>query len=303
MTGLLWNATTRADCALLWKTLKPLPAHQAAARSVASKLYQNKARYIDVVTATGVPWWFIACLHEREASSNFGCYLGNGQSLSRVTTEVPEGRGPWATFFAGAIDALIYEGFTKIKDWSIEHALFLAEVFNGPGYHNKGLPSPYVVGGSNIQKPGKYTVDHGFDPGVMDTQLGVATILHELLALDPEFAATTAAGVTVEPLPAAPAENTGSDSDTAWLQDALNRLGAAPPLVVDAWYGRRTKAAVRAFQAAHGLNPDGLAGALTIPVIEKALKEKEPQKWFSPTGLSQRCALLFSRFWPLWPFR
>jgi Putative peptidoglycan binding domain len=95
------------------------------------------------------------------------------------------------------------------------------------------------------------------------------------------------------PPPAAPA---AFDADeTAWLQAALNRLGAAeplskherlpkdeglpkqeglskyPPLIVDGCYGRHTRRAVATFQAAHGLVPDGLAGPLTVAEIRKQL--------------------------------
>jgi lysozyme family protein len=68
---------------------------------------------------------------------------------------------------------------------------------------------------------------------------------------------------------------------TAWLQAALNRLGAAVrlskpegfsrdlPLVVDGCYGRHTRRAVTAFQAAYGLAPDGLAGPLTLAEIRR----------------------------------
>jgi lysozyme family protein len=62
---------------------------------------------------------------------------------------------------------------------------------------------------------------------------------------------------------------------TAWLQAALNRLGAAErfsrdlPLVVDGCYGRHTRRAVTGFQAAHGLAPDGLAGPLTLAEIRR----------------------------------
>jgi lysozyme family protein len=62
---------------------------------------------------------------------------------------------------------------------------------------------------------------------------------------------------------------------TAWLQAALNRLDAAegfsndPPLAVDGSYGRHTRRMVTAFQAAHGLAPDGLAGPLTVAEIRR----------------------------------
>ena len=62
---------------------------------------------------------------------------------------------------------------------------------------------------------------------------------------------------------------------TARLQAALNRLNATEgfskdlPLVVDGCYGRHTRRAVIAFQAAHGLAPDGLAGPLTLAEIRR----------------------------------
>lgn len=47
------------------------------------------------------------------------------------------------------------------------------------------------------------------------------------------------------------------------LQERLNALGASPPLDVDGEFGRRTEAAVIAFQQAHGLEADGIVGRLT----------------------------------------
>ncbi len=61
------------------------------------------------------------------------------------------------------------------------------------------------------------------------------------------------------------------DRGTAWLQNALNRLGEEPPLVADGSYGPMTVAAVKAFQAAHGLEADGRFGPATQAAIEAAL--------------------------------
>lgn len=48
------------------------------------------------------------------------------------------------------------------------------------------------------------------------------------------------------------------------LQQALNDAGALPRLTVDGEIGDRSKAAIRAFQVAHRLTPDGIAGPLTL---------------------------------------
>jgi len=205
MTKLVWSAETKTHYAQLWAGLEARPERKAEAQATARRINARRRRYAVVEASTGVPWWFIGCLHEREAPrpEAFVDYLGNGQPFARKTTAVPAGRGPFDSWDAGAIDALMTKGFSKIEDWSVEHALFLAETFNGPGYWNKGLPSPYVVGASNKQERGKYTVDHEFDASIMDIQIGVATMLKELLAIVPAlFAQPTAgrrtgAGVTV----------------------------------------------------------------------------------------------------------
>jgi len=62
--------------------------------------------------------------------------------------------------------------------------LFWEETLNGPGYDMLGMPSPYLWGGTSIQRRGKYTSDHHFDPTVMDTQLGVAGMLWMIGHLD-----------------------------------------------------------------------------------------------------------------------
>ena len=55
---------------------------------------------------------------------------------------------------------------------------------------------------------------------------------------------------------------------TKWLQGELNVfVTPSPNLVVDGMYGPKTAAAVKLFQAAHGLAVDGMAGNITQSVI------------------------------------
>jgi putative chitinase len=58
---------------------------------------------------------------------------------------------------------------------------------------------------------------------------------------------------------------------TVWIQQSLNKLGADPPLVPDGSFGPLTAAAVRHFQVAHALTPDGKISQETIAAIEQAL--------------------------------
>jgi lysozyme family protein len=148
---------------------------------------EHRQTYESISSATGVPWAMIAALHRRESDADFTTYLGNGEPLNRVTRLVPKGRGPFPTFEAGAIDALKLDGLASVPDWRLEKILYFCEIFNGTGYNNRGLPSPYLWGGTNIQKPGKYVADGKWNGRAWDTQPGCAPIIATIAKLDPSI--------------------------------------------------------------------------------------------------------------------
>jgi lysozyme family protein len=178
----MYNATLNRQ---RWESLTIKPARLAEVTDQARWIISNRARYETVQRLTGVPWWFIGALHAREAprKTAFQCYLGNGQSLKRKTTLAPKGRGPFATWEAGAVDALCIQKFNAVRDWSIEHVLYLAEEYNGMGYAAHGLTSPYVWGATNYQQAGKYVADGKFEASVWDQQIGVAAVLQVVMGL------------------------------------------------------------------------------------------------------------------------
>lgn len=167
-----------------WDRMIIKPAREHEFTALAAFAVAHKQLYADIERATGVPWWLIAVLHRRESDANFHTYLGNGDSLARRTVHVPRGRGPFPTFQAGAIDALHLDGLTNVKDWRLEKALYYCELFNGFGYANRGLPSPYNFGGTNIQRPGKYISDGVWSSSAWDGQPGCAPILADIAKLD-----------------------------------------------------------------------------------------------------------------------
>src|SRR5690349_8439291 len=101
-----------------------------------------KARYQAVEARTGVPWYFTAVTHEREASQRWNTQLGQGDPLNEVSTHVPAGRGPFKTWEDGAVDALVKcpPYAAKNKDWSIGGLLTMLEQYNGTGYANGPAP-------------------------------------------------------------------------------------------------------------------------------------------------------------------
>src|SRR5260370_5414224 len=159
------NALIQAN-ARRWTAMRLTDERVAVFSSVARRLVASKPRYAVVARDTGVPWFVIAVIHEREASQRFDRYLGNGQLLSRETTEVPAGRGPFIgpeAFENGCVDALVACApyAAQWRDWSIGGALTLLERYNGLGYATHGQPSPYIWSGSDQYSIGKITRDHG----------------------------------------------------------------------------------------------------------------------------------------------
>ena len=167
-----------------WDAMSINPSRVEEFRKLAQFAVDHKAQYKEIQDATNVPWPLIAVLHRRESDADFNTYLGNGEPLNRVTTLVPKGRGPFSSFKAGAIDALKIDGLSMVSDWRLEKMLYYCELFNGAGYNNRGLASPYVWGGTNQQDRGKYVSDGMFNPNVMDTQPGCAPILKMIAQLD-----------------------------------------------------------------------------------------------------------------------
>lgn len=79
------------------------------------------------------------------------------------------------------------------KDWSAGGALTLLEQYNGLGYANRGLSSPYIWAGTDQYVKGKFVADGVFDPNEVDHQLGCAAILKAMMAIDPSISFGTQA--------------------------------------------------------------------------------------------------------------
>ena len=175
-----------------WDSMVIHPDVLPKAQAVADKIIALKDRYTPLEIATGIPWYFIGLLHMRESNFNFNTHLHNGDPLNengrfKRTTHVPKGRpfsspqdGVTYSFEESALDALKYE-FSGVKSWDITSIAFLQETYNGFGYRNKGLSSPYLWAGSNQYVRGKFIRDHVFDPTVVDSQLGVMVVLKCIL--------------------------------------------------------------------------------------------------------------------------
>ena len=256
--------------------------------AVAKKGYVNKQRYIDIIhrlrkLGSNMPdeaWVFIAVVHNRESGMDFDTHLGQGDPLNKKTVHVPAGRGPFFgadAFEQGAVDALWYcapHAAKNNKDWSISGMLTYLERYNGLGYANRDIPSPYLWAGTDQYTKGKYVADGVFDANAVDKQLGCSGLIKKIDFLDGGIDFGGVPDVSSQPvLPEPDKMPVDGVFDAIWLQWALNQLGATPALRVDGINGIGTKAAVKRFQQANKLTVDGIAGKNTIAAIINDLKE------------------------------
>lgn len=275
----------KAGYSALWASM--VFTRSAEIQRDAMKLLSFRERYEAASNATRVPVIVMAVIHNRESNARFDTYLGNGQPLSRVTTIVPKGRGPWEgkdAWLHGAVDGLHLTRLDAVADepegWTIERALYQCELWNGFGPRNHGINTGYLWAGTNHYgppqaAPGKYVADGKWDAGYIDRQIGCAPIMRAMATLAPDLALP---GMNVDAIPRpktrvpTPVGVGGIQHDAMWVQRALNKLGA--DLTADGSYGKWTELAVRNFQEAHGLDVDGIAGPKTFTAIEAALTEK-----------------------------
>jgi lysozyme family protein len=126
-----------------------------------TKIQENKSRYRAIEASTGYPRLLVAAIHAKESSLDFAANMVNGEPLHRVTRKKPEGLGPWKSWEAAAetaMNLLKGKGLTAKVDSSLSTAQIacLLEYYNGLGYRNKGVNSPYLWAGTNHYERGRF---------------------------------------------------------------------------------------------------------------------------------------------------
>lgn len=164
----------------LWDRAQVTDGKKGEATAEANRINNYRSRYEPIERVTGVPWYMVGCIHYRESSFDFGTYLGNGDRLDRPTIHVPKDRGPFSSWEAGAEDALVLDGLSQNKTWTIERILYWLERFNGQGYFGRDATSPYLWSWTTEYHGGKFTADGVFSRTTWDSQGGCAAILKTL---------------------------------------------------------------------------------------------------------------------------
>lgn len=276
---------------------------QNAATQQARAVIAAKVRLKAVEKLTTVPWFVLGLMLLREAGLtkdgklDFGAALHNGQRIigrGLKTTIVPKGRGPFSTFEDGAVDAIKLRKMDK-GAWTLERTAFELEGYNGWGYYFHDLPSPYLWGGTNRQRLGKYVSDGKFDQNFLDPQLGAMAILKTVMALDAEArfgsskAVSATAPATVDSIMDTGAADTIPDAievpastnaitpdpeiDSIHVQNALRKLGYFEVGIVGDNPGGGTAGAITAFKMDRGMTGPAVIDQALVDELAKAVYE------------------------------
>ncbi|HWP52967.1 MAG TPA: hypothetical protein VN476_02480 [Pyrinomonadaceae bacterium] len=244
----------RNEYETLFASCEIRPERLNEVKAFAAKAVANKERYSTISELTDVPWYIIAAIHLLEATQSFAAHLHNGDPLTARTVNDPPGRPPVGAppfkFNDSAVDALVFERFDRVEDWTLPGALFNLERFNGFGTRDKGIHTPYLWSFSNHYTKGKFIADHVFDPNAVSRQCGAAVLLKRMLSeqtfsfpanIPPSTAdeIRTAGG-------AVPFSNTKKTIQATRLQKLLNRFPKLSiKLIPDGVPGGNTSAAFK----------------------------------------------------------
>jgi len=183
---MLLTDTLRKEYTDLDLTCQVRQDRTADVAAVAQKLQASRARYEAVGNPLGIPWEFVAAVHQMECSARFDLHLHNGDPLTARTTHVPAGRplagAPPFTWQESATDALTFMKLHEVKDWSVAGTLYQMEKYNGFGYRKRNIFTPYLWAGSNHYVAGKFVRDGKFDPAAVSKQIGAALLWRQLRA-------------------------------------------------------------------------------------------------------------------------
>jgi lysozyme family protein len=213
--------------------------------SVAKSVVAAKPRYQTVEAATGVPWYLIAVIHERESDQNWFASLAQGDPWDKVSVHVPAGRGPFRSWEQAAVDSLLNCApyLARNKDWSIGGTLTKLEEYNGLGYAARGVPSPYLWSGTDQYRSGKYVRDGVYDSAVVDSQPGCVGLLLAMMALDQtiSFDGKMPPIVALPPAPNPPASDLGRPLKPSIRNPSKGSIGAFVASILSTLFKPRRK--------------------------------------------------------------
>ena len=255
------SSALREQYETLFNTCMIRPERAQSVEQLIARMRANRPRHQNVGDALGIPWYFVAVIHNMESSCNFTRHLHNGDPLTACTVQVPAGRPrtgiPPFTWEESASDALTLKKLSAQTEWSLAGMLYQIERYNGWGYrlYHPHVLSPYLWGFSNHYVSGKYIHDGTWSDSAVSKQCGAAVLLRRFAELgEIEFGDQPTPEPDTTPLVSRHAKRRPTDSETLLRAEQLQMwLNTFPGIFVkvDGVAGDRTSDAYKKVTASH----------------------------------------------------
>ena len=178
------NREMTARLERLWNTIEVRPQYQKQVSAASDMVMNGIGKYREVQDTVNIPWQIIGVIDKMEGNCDPLAVLHNGERIvgtNRKTTLVPAGRGPFTSWSDAAIDAIGLEGMRPAGfRFDVANALYYLTSYNGWGYENKGINTPYLWSYTNHYSKGKYVSDGKYDANAVSKQCGAVPILKAL---------------------------------------------------------------------------------------------------------------------------
>ena len=166
----------------LWRENVVIDKHRKEIEQCRAAILAGSEKYKKVEQKIRVPWFVVGAIHGMECSFNWKQCLHNGDPWDEVTTHVPSGRGPFSSWEDAAVDALEMKRPIFPSLWTVAETSFFLERYNGLGYLNRGLNSPYLYSyGTAGVGVGKFVEDGRYDANEVSDQAGAMTIFRVMV--------------------------------------------------------------------------------------------------------------------------
>ena len=158
-----------------------MPSYSYEIQRFLDAFEQNREIYVTISERTNVPIEIIAIIHYRENTTdylngNFKIDITNGTDHPDYTDNqfIEQAENVFnRKYFQRFLNKYsLYPGTNDVIGM-----LCYMEVYNGLGYYESGILSPYIYSGTPLYESGKYTEDHVYEQDTEDQQMGAYYLL------------------------------------------------------------------------------------------------------------------------------
>lgn len=178
----------------IWAAMQIDPARRPAIEKIARRIVSGRAQYDVISRASHVPWFVVGIIHALDGELRWNAEWEATAAANRFKARLPRSR--WN---------------------SIEDIASALEEWDGLGYRQRGVHSPYLWGWTTAHIAGRIVGDGVFLPGAEAEAPGAMAVLRAMVEIDP-------LGVDISPPAMPPWPCSGAATAAGWFSTAASSI-------------------------------------------------------------------------------